>query len=68
MGCMVPSEQATARLAAALVANYGEDAALAASERAEAMEKIGNSEAAEIWAAVAAILERRSRKAGRGDA
>lgn len=65
---MVPTDQATAQLAADLVAAYGEDAALAALERAEAMEKIGNSDAAEIWAAVSAILDGRRGKARRGDA
>jgi hypothetical protein len=68
MGCVVPTEQATARLAAHLVASYGNDAARAASERAEATEKFGNSDAAEIWAAVAAVLDRRSRKARPGEA
>jgi hypothetical protein len=47
-GRMVPREQATARLAADLIANYGDDAAFAAFERAEAMEKIGNAEAARV--------------------
>jgi hypothetical protein len=50
-------------LAADLVANYGDDAVLAASERIEAMEKIGNLEAAEVWAAVTEILARRRGKA-----
>ncbi len=60
---MVPTYQATARLAADLIANYGDDAVLAATERAEAMEKIGNAEAAEVWAAVTEILARRRGKA-----
>jgi hypothetical protein len=60
---MMPTNQATARLAADLVANYGDDAVLAASERIEAMEKIGNLEAAEVWAAVTEILARRRGKA-----
>jgi hypothetical protein len=60
---MMPSNQATARLAADLVANYGDDAVFAASERTEAMEKIGNPEAAEVWAAVTEILARRRGKA-----
>lgn len=60
---MVPIEQATTRLAADLVASYGEDAALAALERAEAMEKIGNAEAARVWVAVTEILNRRRGKA-----
>jgi hypothetical protein len=55
---MLLNEQATRRLAQDLVANYGEDAAQAASERAEAMEKIGNPDAAQIWAAVSEILKR----------
>ncbi len=60
---MVPIEQATNRLAADLVASYGEDAALAALERAEAMEKIGNAEAARVWIAVTEILNRQRGKA-----
>ena len=60
---MVPREQATARLAADLIANYGDDAAFAAFERAEAMEKIGNAEAARVWVAVTEILTRRRGKA-----
>jgi hypothetical protein len=56
---MVHTNHATVRLAADLIANYGEDAALAASERAEAMEKIGNPEAAQVWVAVREILARR---------
>lgn len=55
---MLPTQQATARLAYDLVVTYGDDAVLAASERAEAMEKIGNVDAAAIWAAVTDILRR----------
>ncbi len=65
---MVPTEQAAVRLASHLVATYGEDAALAASERAEAMEKIGNAEAARVWAAVSEILAPGRRRGGRADA
>jgi hypothetical protein len=65
---MLLTEQATRRLAQDLVANYGEDAALAASERAEAMEKIGNADAAEVWAAVAEMLSRRRGRMKRADA
>ena len=65
---MVPTNQATARLADDLLATYGEDAALAASERVAAMEKIGNSDAAQVWAAVTEILQRRRHWARRGDA
>ena len=62
---MVPINQATARLAAGLVDDYGEDAALAASQRAEAMERFGHSEAATLWAAVGEILARRKGKGSR---
>ncbi len=55
---MLATHQAKRRLARDLVARYGEDAVLAASERAAAMEKIGNADAAEIWSAVTAILRR----------
>ena len=65
---MVPRDEVTARLAAALITNYGDEAAVAASERAEAMEKIGNSQVAEIWAAVTKILEGGHGQARRGDA
>jgi hypothetical protein len=66
---MLPSEQATARLAAALIAAYGEDDALpAAAERAAAMERIGNAEAARVWAEVTALLARRQGREGRGRA
>jgi hypothetical protein len=68
MATMVPTGEATARLAADLVANYGEDALLAASERLEAMEKIGNADAAEVWAAVTEILARQWGKGKRPDA
>jgi hypothetical protein len=56
---MAPINQATARLAADLIRNYGEDAQLAAAERAEAMERFGNREAAQVWVAVSEILARR---------
>lgn len=65
---MVVSEQATTRLAQDLVANYGDDAALAASERAQAMEKIGNADAAQVWAAVTEILQRQRGQTRRDDA
>ncbi len=65
---MVPMDQAAMRLASHLTATYGEDAALAASERAEAMEKIGNAEAAGVWAAVREILARRGGARVRADA
>ena len=65
---MLLTEQATRRLAQDLVANYGEDAALAASERAEAMEKIGNADAAEVWAAVVELLSRMRGRIRRADA
>jgi hypothetical protein len=65
---MVVTDQATARLAQDLVAAYGEDAAIAAAERAEAMEKIGNADAAQIWAAVTEMLMRRRGKGKRADA
>jgi hypothetical protein len=55
---MLPSNQATRRLARDLVAHYGDDAVLAASERAEAMVKIGNADAAEIWTAVIDLIRR----------
>lgn len=61
---MLPTPQATRRLARDIVAHYGEDAVLAASERAKAMEKIGNADAAEIWSAVTEII-RRMRGGGR---
>jgi len=65
---MLLTEQATRRLAQDLVANYGEDAASAASERAEAMEKMGNPEAAAVWAAVADMLARIRGRRKRADA
>lgn len=65
---MLLTEQATRRLAQDLVANYGEDAARAASERAEAMEKIGNPDAALVWAAVAELLARMRGRIRRADA
>ena len=65
---MVPMDQATARLASHMVDTYGEDAALAASERAEAMEKIGNAEAARVWAAVREILAPRHARGARAGA
>lgn len=55
---MLPTIQATRRLARDLVARYGTDAVHAASERAEAMVKIGNADAAEIWAAVKDLVRR----------
>lgn len=61
---MVPMDQAAERLAADLLATYGDDAALAASERAAAMEKIGNPEAAQVWVAVSEILARRRARRG----
>lgn len=65
---MVSTDQATERLASHMVATYGEDAALAAAERAEAMEKIGNAEAARVWAAVREILAPRRARGARADA
>ncbi len=56
---MVHTNHATVRLASELITHYGEDAALAASERAEAMEQIGNPEAAQVWVAVSEFLARR---------
>lgn len=55
---MLPSIPATRRLARDLVTRYGEDAVQAASDRAKAMEKIGNAGAAEIWSRVAEIIVR----------
>lgn len=55
---MLPTIQATRRLAHDLITRYGEDAVRAASERAKAMEKIGNADAAEIWSAVTEIIVR----------
>ena len=66
---MLPTtHQGTRRLARDLVVRYGEDAALAARERAQAMEKIGNADAAAIWAAVTEILRRFSSRDRRMDA
>jgi hypothetical protein len=65
---MVPTDQAMVRLAQDLVATYGEDAAAAAAERAEAMERIGNADAAQIWAAVEEILRRAQGRGVRPDA
>jgi hypothetical protein len=65
---MVPTDQAMVRLAQGLVATYGEDAAAPAYERAEAMERIGNADAARIWAAVEEILRRAQGRGGRPDA
>ena len=56
---MVPNNHGTARLAADLIARYGDDAIVAALERADAMVSIGNADAAEVWAAVTAALQRR---------
>lgn len=55
---MTATHQATRRLARDLAAQYGEDAVQAASERAKAMEQIGNADAAKIWSAVTEILRR----------
>jgi len=65
---MLPTDQAAVRLASHLIATYGEDAPVAAAERAEAMEKIGNAEAARVWAAVSDILAPRRGKGVRADA
>jgi hypothetical protein len=65
---MLPTHQATRRLARDLVARYGDDAAQAASERAKAMEKIGNPDAAEIWSQVTEILRRMRGRSRRMDA
>ena len=65
---MMSMDQATARLAADLFANYGEDAVLAAAVRAEAMEKFGNPEAADVWVAVSEILTRQRGRVWRGRA
>ena len=65
---MLPSNQATRRLAREILARYGEDAVRAASERASAMEKIGNAGAAEIWATVTEIVRRMSGRDRRMDA
>lgn len=55
---MMPKIHGTARLAADLVARYGDDAITAALERTDAMVRIGNADAAEVWAAVTATLQR----------
>jgi hypothetical protein len=65
---MVPTIQATRRLARDLVIRYGEDAVRAASDRAKAMEQIGNPGAAEIWSRVAEIIARMRGRDGRMDA
>ena len=53
---MVPTNPAMARLASQLLAIYGEGAVLAAAGRFEAMERIGNADAASAWAEVGEIL------------
>lgn len=63
---MVPNNHGMARLAADLIARYGDDAIVAALERADAMVSIGNADAAEVWAAVTATLQRRRRMALHG--
>jgi hypothetical protein len=68
MAKILVTGEAAARLAADLVANYGEDALLAAADRLEAMEKIGHADAAEVWTAVTEILERQRGKSKRPDA
>jgi len=65
---MLPINQATRRLAREILARYGEDAVRAASERAKAMEKIGNAGAAEIWSTVTEIVRRMSGRGRRMDA
>ena len=65
---MLPTNQATRRLARDILSRYGEDAVRAASERAKAMEKIGNAGAAEIWSAVTEIVRRMSGRDRRMDA
>ena len=65
---MLPTIQATRRLARDLVTRYGEDSVRAASDRARAMEQIGNAGAAEIWSRVAEIIVRMRGGARRMDA
>ena len=56
---MQMSVRMTANLARQLVKDYGEDAEVAARDRAEALAAYGNSEAAQVWAQVFHILTRR---------
>jgi hypothetical protein len=44
------------RLAQDLVDHYGEDAERAAADRLEAMQQLGNADAAGVWAAVSDLI------------
>ncbi|HEY7610900.1 MAG TPA: hypothetical protein VIF14_16850 [Alphaproteobacteria bacterium] len=62
------SETAIRGLAQELVDHYGDGAALAAADRADAMTIIGNAEAARIWTTVAEIIAASQGRVGRPDA
>jgi hypothetical protein len=52
---LAPSHVAV-RLAQDLVDHYGEDAERAAADRLEAMQQLGNADAAGVWAAVSDLI------------
>ena len=53
---MLAPSHAAARLAQDLVDHYGEDAERAAAERLDAMQQMGNADAARVWAAVSELI------------
>ena len=55
---MPVSTQITTKLARQLVDSYGDEAAEAANEWAEALTLIGNREAAQIWSDVSDVLHK----------